>query len=250
MASLLAITRFLNKLLDIRNIPDNSRNGMQVNCRNDVKRIGFCVDASLEVFELAKKKKCDLIIAHHGILWKPQRYKKNLEKRISYLKKNKISLYGAHLPLDKHDKYGNNILLANFLGLKNIKEFGKYNRVAVGFMGVFPKPISLVSIKRLLDKKLRTNSYIKKNNDKLVKTIGIISGGGNSVIEEAIDKRLDCFLTGDKLHQVYGYAKESKLNVVSAGHYATETVGVKALMPLLKERFGVETVFLDAPTNL
>ena len=133
MATLLAITRFLNKPLNIRNIPDNSKNGMQARGTKEVKKIGFAVDACMEVFNKAKEQDCDLIIVHHGILWKKSNVPKaQLEKRISFLKKHGISLYAAHLPLDLHPEYGNNIRLARLLGLKGLKGFGDYHKVMIG----------------------------------------------------------------------------------------------------------------------
>ena len=81
-----------------------------------------------------------------------------------------------------------------------------------------------------------------------IRTIGIVSGSGCSALNEAIEQNLDCFLTGEAQHHVYHEAKEGKINIMIAGHYETETVGVRALMPLLEKKFGVKTVFLDAPT--
>ena len=252
MAKREEIIKFLNKELNIKKIKDSSRNGLQVKGRNDIKKIAFSVDACMETFEKAKKQGCNLIIVHHGILWKGDRVPKDiLNKRINYLKKNKISLYAAHLPLDLHNKYGNNIELARILNLKNIKKFGDYHGVDIGYKGKFEKPIRSDDIKKILDKKLKTKSFIiPSKNNKNIKTIGIISGGGDSELPQAIEKKLDCFLTGEPLHFTYHYAKEAGMNLIFAGHYATETVGVKALMPILKEKFGVKTIFIDIPTGL
>ncbi|MBR9690531.1 Nif3-like dinuclear metal center hexameric protein [Candidatus Woesearchaeota archaeon] len=248
--TLLSITRCLNKLLDVKNVPDTSKNGMQVKAGKEVKKIGFAVDACMEVFAKAKKQKCDLVIVHHGILWKHQKYKKHLEKRINFLKKNKISLYAAHLPLDKHDKYGNAIVIANILRLKNTNGFGVYEGIPVGFRGELKKKLSVDELSKNVNKLLKTKSKVFNFNKKKIKTVGIVTGGGSSTLQEAIEKKLDCFITGEVVHMIYNYAKESKINMISAGHYATETFGVKALMPILKEKFGVDVVFIDAPTGL
>ena len=77
--------------------------------------------------------------------------------------------------------------------------------------------------------------------------MGVVSGRGG-VLEEAIADGLDCLVTGEGKHEEHHVALEGKLNVVYAGHYATETVGVKAVGEELEREFGVKTVFVDVPT--
>ncbi len=250
MASLNSIVRFLNKELKVKSVPDDSKNGLQIRCKKEVKRVGFAVDACISTFEKAKKKKVDLLIVHHGLLWDGKSDHPVLKKkRIDFLKKNKISMYGCHLPLDKHEKYGNNIQLAKILGLEKVKKFGVYHGSYIGYQGVFPKNIEIGKITSKLNKELKTRCKVLRNNKNRIKSIGIVSGGGRGAIGEAAKKKLDCFLTGEVPHSAVNDAKDNKLNVILGGHYATETVGVKALMPVLKEKFKIETVFIDNPTG-
>ena len=88
--------------------------------------------------------------------------------------------------------------------------------------------------------------YCKTNQSRIF----LFPGGGDFAIDEAIKKKADLFVTGEFPHESYHTAKEKKLSIIAAGHYATETLGVKALMPVLKEKFAVNTVFLDTPTKL
>jgi len=244
------IVRFLNKELKISKIKDSSRNGLQVRAKNEIKKIGFAVDGCLSTFEKAKKANVDLLIVHHGIKWNKVRDGKLTKKRENFLKKNKISLYCAHLPLDAHPKYGNNIILSNILNLKNIKKFSVYNGSKIGYSGEFKKRATTNKIKNIMNKKLKSKSKAFKFGKNQIKTIGIVSGSGGNGYLDAIEKKLDCFLTGEIKLSRFHLTKESKLNVIVAGHYATETVGVKALMPLLKERFGVKTVFIENKVDL
>ena len=80
--------------------------------------------------------------------------------------------------------------------------------------------------------------------------MGILTGGGGSYIAAAAAKGVDTLLTGEGAHHTYFEAEERGLNVLYAGHYATETVGVRALAEHLTQRFGLETLFLDHPTGL
>lgn len=244
------IVRFLNKELRIGKIKDSSRNGLQVKAKPDIKKVGFAVDGCLKVFKKAKRANIDLLVVHHGIKWKPQKRSELNKKREAFLKKNKISLYGVHLPLDAHNKYGNNIGLVNLLGLKNIKKFGRYRGSKIGYVGKFEKAVTLTTIANILNKKLNTKSEIFPFGKKTIKTIGIVSGGGAGAISEAVKERLDCFLTGEINLGDYHWASDMGLSIITAGHYATETIGVKLLQNLLKEKFNLRTIFIENKVDI
>ncbi len=244
------IVRFLNKELRIKKIKDSSRNGLQVRGKKQVKKVGFAVDACLSTFERAKKAKVDLLIVHHGLKWKGQKYRELTKKRENFLKKNKISLYGVHLPLDAHHKYGNNIQLCKILNLTKIKKFGAYHGIKIGYKGEFKKLTTINKITKILNKKLKTKSRSYSFGEKQIKSIGIVSGGGSDAIEDSIKEKLDCFLVGEMPWDAYHRTKDYKLNTIVSGHYETETVGVKALMPLLKQKFNIQTIFIDNPIGM
>jgi dinuclear metal center YbgI/SA1388 family protein len=246
------ITLFLDKELRVKKIPDSSANGLQVKAGrgSDIKKIGFAVDGCLSTFQKAKAAGVQLLIVHHGIRWKPEKRPELLAKRKAFAEKCRLSVYAAHLPLDEHPVYGNNAGLVKMLGMKQGRKFGEYEKTMAGFMGYYAKPVSLGKIKQMLDKNLRTNSKIYAFGKKSIKRVGIVSGGGSFAIREAALKKLDCLITGDINLGHSRHAQDYGISVIAAGHYATETVGVKALMPLLKEKFNVETVFIDDKMEL
>ena len=217
------ITKFLNKELKVKYIEDSSRNGTQVKACKDIRKVGFAVDASLSTFEKAKKSNVDLLIVHHGLFWKGiPGNRELLKKRINFLRKNKISLYASHLPLDLHKQYGNNIQLCNILGLNNIKLFGKYHGINIGYSGSI-KPTSITSIIRKLNIKLSTKCKNILFGKKTIKSIAIVSGGGSCSFDESL--KFDLFITGEAPHHLYNETRDQKHNLIIAGHYATETVG-------------------------
>jgi len=250
MAKLNEISKFLDSLLKVKKIKDSSSNGLQVRCNPDVKKIGFAVDSCLSTFEKAKKANVDLLIVHHGIKWKPQKYKDMTKKREDFLKKNNISLYGVHLPLDAHNKYGNNIGLARLLKFQNPKKFAPYSGTMVGYKGEFKKSKTLKQIAKVLNKKLKTKSKIFSFGKKNIKKIGVISGAGGAGIEDAAKAKLDCLIMGEAGLSDYHRLKDYKLSLILSGHYATETVGVRSLMPLLKEKFNIQTIFISNKTGV
>jgi len=250
MASLNSIVRFLNNKLRVRDIPDGSRNGLQVRVQKEVRKVGFAVDASLTTFEKAARAGCDLVVVHHGLRWKGLRDRTGLMKRrIAYLKRRGINLYAAHLPLDLHAGYGNNIELARILGLTRVEKFGRYKGRRLGFKGRLPTPRTAGWVAGVLKRRIKADCTVLGFGKARIRTVGIVSGGGSDALREAYADGLDCFVTGEAPHHIYHEAKDLRMNIVIAGHYATETVGVRALMPLLKEEFGVKVVFLDIPAS-
>jgi dinuclear metal center YbgI/SA1388 family protein len=251
-ATIRNITRFLNKTLRIRQIKDASLNGLQVRSRNTgvITRVGFAVDACLSTFEQAKKLDVDLLVVHHGIKWRPQKDSVLAEQRIAFLKKSNMALYAAHLPLDLHREYGNNIQLARVLDLRHLRKFGRYHGVMIGYAGIFKTATSPAAVAGLVKSQLASACRVFPFGKDRIRSIGIISGGGGGMVSDAVKEKLDCFLIGEIDLAAYNAAKDQRMNLVVAGHYATETVGVKALMPLIRETFGVETIFIEDKKNL
>lgn len=241
-----SIVRLLNKEVKIRSIEDKSRNGLQVRASKNIGKIGLAADACMDTFRRAKRLNCNLVIVHHGLFWKGKKDTANLiKKRVQFLKKNGISLYAVHLPLDKSRKYGHNVYLFRLLGAEPKELFG-----GIGYLGYFNKPRDLDAMAKEINRKLGTRCRIWRFGKDKIKRIAIVSGAGSSEILEAIKKKVDLFITGEVSSSAYYNAKEGKLNVIIAGHYKTETSGVKALGELLERKFGLKTVFIDLPTGL
>ena len=251
-ATIANIARFLNTTLRVRAIKDASLNGLQVKSRRvgAVKTVGFAVDACLSTFELAKKAQVDLLVVHHGIKWRPRKDTELERRREAYLKKNNIALYAVHLPLDLHEEYGNNAQLARMLGLDSIARFGRYHGIKIGCAGSFSAARSLSGLAVRLEKTLRTTCRVMPFGTRRIRSVGIVSGGGGSIASEAAQAGLDCFITGEADLALLNMARDSSLNVIAAGHYATETVGVKALMKPVRNAFDVHTAFVDDGKDL
>jgi len=246
------IAALLNTTLRVRKIKDASLNGLQVKPRRggDVKTVGFAVDACLSTFKIADKLDVDLLVVHHGIKWRPQKDRDLENRRAAYLNRSTMALYAVHLPLDLHEEYGNNMQLCRMLDVQKPGKFGAYHGIKIGYAGTFRKTTTLDAAAAILNKGLNTTCRVLHFGSKGIHSIGIISGGGGSMLQEACRDKLDCFLVGEIDLAVYNAAREYGMNLIVAGHYATETVGVRALMPLVREEFGVETVFVSDPKDL
>ncbi|CEG12988.1 conserved hypothetical protein [groundwater metagenome] len=245
------LTEFFDEYLKISEIEDVSVNGLQVEGQRDIEKICFAVDACAETFKLAKEENADMLFVHHGMIWNGIKSVTGITyKRLKFIIENEISLYAAHLPLDMHDEVGNNIRFLKIFGINEaIEEFGTYHGIKIGYIGRFEKEKNLSDFVSEIERQLNTKCKILKFGKNKIKSVGVVSGGAASLIDEAIEN-VDCFVTGEPSHQVYHSAKEGKINVIFAGHYATETLGVKAMAELIGKKFGIETKFIDCPTGL
>jgi dinuclear metal center YbgI/SA1388 family protein len=245
------LVSFLNNELKLSEFPkDESANGLQVEGSATVNNIGLAVDACDYVFQKAAENKIDFLLVHHGLIWGGiHSINGVMKKRIKALLGADISLYACHLPLDWHPDYGNNAQLFQVLAIKRMGEFGEYHGKRIGYWGSLAKELSLKDFTNRVDRALNTRSTVLSFGKK-VKKAGIVSGGGWSAIYDAEKTGIDTLLVGEPSHSAYTLAEEMKLNVVFAGHYATETLGVKAVGNMLKKKFGLKTEFIDHPTGL
>jgi dinuclear metal center YbgI/SA1388 family protein len=247
---LMEIVSFLNDYLKVDEwAVDSSKNGLQVESCEEVEKVAFAVDACMSSFTMAVEEGANLLITHHGLIWNGiDRLTGLFVRRVKFLLESGLSLYTAHLPLDAHPVVGNNVLLLKMCGFLAEEPFGFYRGKAVGFAGRAEKEVSVNDVAKKLERELKTDVTILDFGGK-IKKAGAISGRGGFAVEDAWNMGLDLLITGEKEHSAYNTAKDLGINVIFAGHYATETLGVKALMDVVK-KFGVDVVFLDLPTGL
>lgn len=248
------LVNFFNETLDLKSFSgDVSNNGLQIEGKDEVKKVLFAVDGCLEVFEYAAEHDCDFIFVHHGISWGGgiKRWTGMDARRFSVLFNNGISLYAAHLPLDAHSVYGNNACLADMLGITDREPFFEYDGVKIGFSGKLPGAATLREIAAGLGDALEIEPLLRGDGDKLIRKIAIVSGGGG-VDSIFAAKAADCdlLITGEMEHIMHHPAQELDVAIIALGHYASETTGPLAMQKLIAEKFDVETIFAEVPTGL
>jgi dinuclear metal center YbgI/SA1388 family protein len=251
--TLLEFDRWVRSILAIDETHgrDRSLNGIQIGPDHRViKKIAFAVDASLAGFQRAAREGADLLFVHHGLFWGvPLALRGSHYERIHFAMEKELSLYAVHLPLDMHDELGNNAGMAALLGLENLEPFGDYNGLKIGWKGTLPQASSPMDIMKGLWGNTQDMSLLDFGPEK-VTSIGIVSGGASREVEQAVDEKLDLYITGEPSHQTYHYCLEQGINVIAAGHYATETFGVKLMAQRVKQELGIDSIFIDLPTGL
>lgn len=232
------IVKDLNKLLQIDLIPE--QNGLQVEGTEKINKIIFGVSANMALFEAAVREKAQMLIVHHGLFWgHEQKITGVFGKRIKFLIKNNLNLVAYHLPLDKHPVLGNNAGLSKTLGLKNLKPFGTYKDLKIGFKGTLAKEKSFESIFKTL------GGEGLNLGPKNIKTVALVSGGAHDMLEEAIQEKCDLYICGSRDEYVQELAREGKINFIAMGHYNSEKLGVLALKNYIDKKYKVSTKFID-----
>jgi dinuclear metal center YbgI/SA1388 family protein len=252
MAELKEIVEYLDDYLRVREIPDyaGAYNGLQVSGRSPVEKVAAAVDVCQATIEAAAEKGAQLLLVHHGLFWgDPLPLTGRSYRRLRSLLEADVAVYGAHLPLDAHPEVGNNVLLTARLGLEPEGRFGRHE--GLGGLGVWA--VADLSREELLGRVASacgSDPLIVPGGPSHVRRVGIVTGAAASMLGQARAEGLDTFVTGEGSHHSYHDAIEWGMNLIYAGHYATETFGVRALAEKLGEEFGVEHVFLDNPTGL
>ncbi|MCR4433886.1 MAG: Nif3-like dinuclear metal center hexameric protein [Caldiserica bacterium] len=242
------IVKFLDEYLKVGDFQDDSWNGLQVEGPEEVERIATAVDASFKTFERAREWGTQLLLVHHGLFWgKPFPLVGVDFSRIEALIKNGMGLYACHLPLDAHPEVGNNAVLSRMLNLKNVEPFGYYKGTQIGCAGVLPQPLTLEEIKKILEDKLNQKVQVWGFGKKEIRSVAIVSGEAGSIMKEGLGK-YDLLLTGGTGLSLFRLVEDASQSIIFAGHYATETVGIKAVGELLSSRFSLKHTFLDVPS--
>ena len=256
-ATLADIARHLDATLRIDDVPDfaGALNGVQVETEAPIVKIAAAVDARERTIRGAVDAGANLLLVHHGLFWNgTQPLRGAFLRRVRLLLEHDVAVYSAHLPLDTHPELGNNTLLARELDLDPSAGFARYKTIDIGVAGTCRTPTAeLVS---------RATRFASTHGHE-VRTAGQVdgkvtqrwaictgAGAGQETLREAVASGIDTLIVGEGPHWTAIDAEEAGLTIIYAGHYATETLGVRALAAHIGGTFGLPWVFLDAPTGL
>ncbi len=247
---LITLAAYLDEVLGCASFHDSSANGIQVENRTIIKKVGLAVDACLEAIEKAASQDCNLLIVHHGLFWGAQQLMVDPHySRVRALIQADMALYAAHLPLDAHPELGQNAQIACALELCQTEPFAVYHGKAIGVRGCLATAASRQEIKKVLTKKIGPAQAFYMFGPKTIQTVGIVAGSATepNLFRELRDRGVDLFITGEPRHGAWYMARELGLNIFYGGHYQTETFAMKALAAHLLEELSLPAVFIDTP---
>lgn len=251
------VAAHLDSTLRIAEVPDypGAVNGVQVEHRGPVTRCAVAVDASLRTIEGAVAAGANLLVVHHGLFWSGvQPLRGRIYQRFQRLIANDVAVYSAHLPLDLHPTLGNNHLLAAALGLHPTAGFARFQSIDVGVRGETDIETSsiIAALEQIASREGGTLTTAGVEPGRRTRRWAICTGAGASsdTLREAAAAGVDTLIVGEGPHHTGVEAPELGIAVLYAGHYATETFGVRALGAEIERAFGIPWTFVAAPTGL
>lgn len=241
----------LDQLLEPQRFKDYGPNGLQVEGREQVRKIVSGVTASLALIEAAVERGADAVLVHHGLFWRGQdgRVTGWMKQRLALLLAHDINLLAYHLPLDAHPELGNNAQLALRLGLKAFEgAAGRFGESELGFLGacrdggVHESPQALA---RAVEQALGRPVTLVAGQGGPVRTVAWCSGGAQGYFEAAIAAGAQAFITGEISEPQAHLARETGVSFIACGHHASERYGAPALAGFVAAEFGLAHEFVD-----
>jgi dinuclear metal center YbgI/SA1388 family protein len=245
MVKVLDIIGRLDAILQPESFRDYGPNGLQVLGRDEIDHLVTGVSATRRLVDAAVEQGAGLILTHHGLFWDghPTGLSATVAERLRPLFKNDIALAAYHLPLDAHPEHGNNAILAERLGCASHEAFGDVGRAGAFEGAGIPIAELLARVREVTDRE----PLLQGAGPDRVRRIAIVSGSAASMLPQAVEGGFDAFLTGEPKEHVMADAEEAGIHFLAAGHYATETFGVRRLGDLLAAEFGIRHDFVDLP---
>ena len=245
--ALTKLNEVLDALLEPQRFRDYAPNGLQVEGRPQVQRLVSGVTACQALIDAAVDWGADAILVHHGFFWRNESLALTgmKRRRVATLLDAGISLFGYHLPLDAHPQHGNNVRLAELLGIEVTGELQPMDVSAVGNIGRLPQPTRVADFLTRVETVLGRPPLHVGNPDREVQRLAWCTGGAQSYIEAAVSAGADLYLTGEVSEQTVHVAREEGIEFVAAGHHATERYGVQAVAETVAQELGLEHRFID-----
>ena len=238
----------IEQFLNVSAINDYCPNGLQVEGKTQIKRIVSGVTASQALIDAAIDLQADALLVHHGYFWKgeDQRVIGMKQRRLKALLANDINLLAYHLPLDVHPEVGNNVQLAQRLGLTVTGPLEPDNPRSVGLIGELSTPLSASQFAARIEQALGRAPLVI-DHQQPIQRVAWCTGGAQGYIEQAITAGVDAYITGEVSERTFHEAQENSISFFAAGHHATERYGVQALGEWLAQRFNIEHHYVECP---
>jgi len=199
----------------------------------EVNRIGYSVNLTPDILKEALEKQVDLILTHHNI-WED--HFEMREACLKFLEEHNLIHFFNHLPLDASE-FGPSYALAERLGLEVTDRISFYEGFYFGVVGNL-QPQTLDELTKRLENVLGHKVRVWKNNDRMIKRVGIVSGSGKDLasLHEAKALGCDAYITGEKSLTTLLYARHIGLNFLLGSHTFTEIDGMRKYALLIKAK--------------
>ena len=244
------VSDYLEEIAPLNQAEDFDNVGLLIgNETTEVKGVLVTLDTLEETVDEAIKKKCNLIVSFHPIIFsglKKINGNSYVEKVVMKAIQNNIAIYAIHTALD-NSKVGVSAKMCEVLGLSNNsillpKDGGA---TGMGMIGNLPKPMKEEDFLTFTKKTFKTNGIRYSNKTgKLVKKVAVLGGSGSFAITDAIHKKADVYISADfKYHDFF--KAEDKILLIDVGHYESEQFTKNLLVDYLTKKFTSFAIILS-----
>ncbi len=221
----------------------------------EVTNVLCSLDATEAVIDEAIMLGCNLVVAHHPIVFKGLKKingRNYVERTVIKAIKNDVAIFAIHTNLDNVLHRGVNAKIAERLGLQNISILApkpEVNDLSVG-AGVIGELSSPVEESHFLEKLKETMLAGCVRHTRLlgrpIKTVALCGGAGSFLLPMAIARKADVYITGDfKYHEFFD--ADGHLVIADIGHFESEQFTIDLLHEIISEKF---TIFAPLKTSV
>ena len=237
-----------------------------------VSKALLCLDSTEAVVDEAIAKGCDLIIAHHPIVFGGlKRFTGGdyVQRAVIKAIRNNIAIYACHTNLDNVLRGGVNERIAqqlgfeaervlrpvaadfgSFVGIGGLDDSEVFRTAGAGVLCNLQKPMNVLDFLQHVKAKMGVEvvKYTKCDVE-MVSKVAICGGAGSFLIGDALRAGADAFITSDvKYHEFFD--AEGKMLLCDIGHYESEKYTIDLFSNILSAKFPkFATIFAGTITN-
>lgn len=242
------LTAYLQQHLECDKYVDYAPNGLQIEGKNNIKRICTAVTASQEAIDSAIEQNADALLVHHGFFWRGENavITGMKRRRIAQLMKHDVNLYAYHLPLDCHTKLGNNACIAQRLDIRDVQMHTAGKTMNLLWSGLLSTSMDAGALAEIITEKFQRSPLYVTGTTKPIQRLAWCSGAAQDFIEDAYHLGVDAYLSGEVSERTYYQAQELGIHYFACGHHASERYGIQALGLHLADHFDLQYQFIDS----
>ncbi|NRA37920.1 MAG: Nif3-like dinuclear metal center hexameric protein [Planctomycetes bacterium] len=236
--SRIELNSYCQQLLNSESFKDYCHNGVQIEGSGTIECISSSTTASLAACEQAAAHGSQALFVHHGIIWGGINSIDGIsKKRIKCLLESDCSLFAFHLPLDANETWGNNRCALDAIGIPVSGTFANYKGQDIGLWGSATESLTAAELAEKCKQAFGHSVIHCPGDDRSIQKVGVVTGGGQSLLMEAATLGLDAFITGETSENCWHEAAETGCHLFACGHHATESIAIHKLCSHLAEKF-------------
>lgn len=203
----------------------------------------FCLDSTEAVVAEARQKGCNLVVAHHPIVFRGLKRLNGatyVERTVMQAIRDGIALYAIHTNLDNVHQQGVNAKIAEKIGLHNTRILAPkpgLTDIGAGLVGELEAPMHESDFLQHAKTVLRCGCVRHTAlRGKPVRRVAVCGGSGSFLLPDALRAGADAFVTADfKYHEFFD--AEGRLVIADVGHFESEQFTVELLHDIVRDKF-------------